>query len=77
MSSGHTESVVEQAVLAWIESAGWRVRNGTGIAPGEPAARRDAYGQVVLARRLPESLLVLACGDLRLTAAARLTGRTL
>lgn len=77
MSSRDTETVVEQGVLAWIESAGWWVRNRTGIAPGEPAARRDAYGQVVLARRLPESLLPVACGDLRLTAAARLTGRTL
>jgi type I restriction enzyme R subunit len=77
MSSGYTESVVEQAVLAWIESAGWRVRNGTGIAPGEPAARRDAYGQVVMARRLRESLLPLACSDQRRMAAARLTGRTL
>ncbi|MBK7675080.1 MAG: hypothetical protein IPJ27_10105 [Candidatus Accumulibacter sp.] len=77
MSSGFTESVVEQAVLAWIESAGWRVRNGTGIPPGEPAARRDAYGQVVMAQGLRESLLPLACSDLRRMAAARLTGRAL
>ncbi|EXI72985.1 MAG TPA: hypothetical protein PK440_01910 [Candidatus Accumulibacter phosphatis] len=77
MSSGFTESVVEQPVLAWIESTGWRIRNGTGIAPGKPAARSDAYGQVALARRSRESLLPLACGDVRCTAAARLTGRTL
>ena len=76
MSCGYAESVVEQPVLAWIESAGWRIRNGTGIAPGEPVVRRDAYGQVVMARRLRESLLLLACGDLRCMAAARLTGRT-
>lgn len=31
-------SVVEQAALAWLESAGWSVRNGADIAPGEPAA---------------------------------------
>ena len=77
MSSGQTESVLEQADLAWIESAGWRVRNGSEIAPGEPAARRDAYGQVVMARRLRESFFLLACGDLRCMAAARLTGRPL
>ena len=30
-----TESVVEQAALAWLESAGWQVRSGAEIAPGE------------------------------------------
>jgi type I restriction enzyme R subunit len=38
--STFTESVVEQAALAWLESAGWSVRNGASIAPGEPAAER-------------------------------------
>lgn len=51
-----TESIVEQAALAWLESAGWRIRNGAGIAPGEPAAERDDYGQVVLAQRLRDAL---------------------
>ena len=51
-----TESVVDQAALAWLESAGWQVRNGAEIAPGEPAAERDDYGQVVLARRLRDAL---------------------
>ena len=51
-----TESVVEQAALAWLESAGWQVRNGAEIAPGEPAAERDDYGQVVLAQRLRDAL---------------------
>lgn len=37
-----TESVVEDAALAWLESAGWQVRNGAEIAPGEPAAERDS-----------------------------------
>jgi type I restriction enzyme R subunit len=54
--SGFTESVVEQAALAWLESAGWQVRNGTEIAPGEPAAERDDYGQAVLAQRLHDAL---------------------
>ena len=57
MSSGaFTESVVEQAALAWLESTGWSVRNGADIAPGEPAAERDDYGQVVLAQRLRDAL---------------------
>ena len=51
-----TESVVEQAALAWLESTGWSVRNGAAIAPGELAAERDDYGQVVLAQRLRDAL---------------------
>ena len=51
-----SESVVEEAALAWLASAGWRVRNGAEIAPGEPAAERDNYGQVVLAQRLRDAL---------------------
>jgi type I restriction enzyme, R subunit len=51
-----TESVVEQAALAWLESTGWSVKNGADIAPGEPAAERDDYGQVVLVQRLRDAL---------------------
>ena len=28
-----TESVVEQAALAWLESIGWAVRNGAAATP--------------------------------------------
>jgi len=56
---GVTESVVEQAALAWLESVGWQVRNGAEIAPGEPAAERDDYGQVVLTQRLRDALALL------------------
>lgn len=51
-----SESVVEQAALAWLEGIGWRVRNGGEIAPGEPAAERDDFGQVVLGQRLRDAL---------------------
>ncbi len=51
-----TESVVEEAALAWLEGMGWQVRSGADIAPGEPAAERDDYGQVVLPQRLREAL---------------------
>ncbi len=51
-----TESVVEQAALAWLEATGWQVRNGAEIAPGESTAERDDYGQVVLAQRLRDAL---------------------
>jgi hypothetical protein len=35
-----TESVVEQAGLAWLESLGWSVKHGPDIAPETPAAER-------------------------------------
>jgi len=56
MRAVFTESMVEQAALAWLKGAGWHVRNGAEIAPGEPAAERDDYTQVVLAQRLRDSL---------------------
>ena len=40
-----SESVVEEAALAWLEPAGWQIRNGAEIAPGEPAAERGEWGQ--------------------------------
>jgi type I restriction enzyme, R subunit len=54
--SGFTESVVEQAALAWLESLGWTVKHGPEIAPGELAAERTDYTQVVLADRLRQAL---------------------
>jgi len=56
MSPAFSESDVEEAALAWLERAGWKVRNGGEIAPGEPASERDDYGQVVLAQRMREAL---------------------
>ena len=54
--SSFTESIVEQAALAWLESLGWRVTHGLEIAPGEPGAERTDYAQVVLEARLREAL---------------------
>jgi len=51
-----TESVVEEAALAWLESLGYTILHGPEIAPGEPFAERDDYGQVVLERRLRQAL---------------------
>jgi type I restriction enzyme R subunit len=51
-----TESVVEQAALAWLESMGYLVLSGLEIAPGEAMAEREDYGQVVLQRRLQQAL---------------------
>lgn len=51
MSGGSfTESGVEQAALAWLESLGYTILSGPEIAPGESQAERDDYRQVVLER---------------------------
>jgi len=51
-----TESTVEEAALAWLESTGWQVAHGPDIAPDMPAAERAYYGELVLARRLCDAL---------------------
>src|ERR1043166_6915286 len=53
------ESEVEEAALAWLEGLGWASRNGLEIAPGEPAAERSDYAQVVLTARLRDALILL------------------
>lgn len=75
MSGTFTESVVEQAALAWLESVRWQVRNGAEIAPDEAAVQRDNYGQVVLTQPLRESLMPLVSGDVRLEDAEKPVGR--
>ncbi len=42
-----TESEVEEAALAWLEAAGWRVARGSDVAPDMPGAERADYGEVV------------------------------
>ena len=49
---GVTESVVEQAALAWLESSGWHIASGTEMAPGVAGSERLGYDQVVLNSRL-------------------------
>jgi type I restriction enzyme R subunit len=56
---GMTESIIEQAALAWLESLGWSVKHGPEIAPGELAAERSDFGQVVLTQRLQDALAQL------------------
>ena len=56
---GVTESVVEQASLAWLESLGWTIVHGPDIAPETLAAERANYGQVILEQRLRDALAQL------------------
>lgn len=53
-----TESVVEDTALAWLETLGWRIRHGPGIAAGESGAEcgRPNYRDVVLDGRLRQAL---------------------
>src|SRR5437879_6060711 len=53
-----TESVVEDAALAWLESLGYRVLHGPDIAMGQPFAERSdpGYRDVVLEGRLRQAL---------------------
>jgi len=59
--SRFTESVVEDAALAWLESLGYSVLHGPEIAAGEPGAERTDpnYRDVVLERRLRQALVAL------------------
>ena len=59
MTSVFTESVVEEAALAWLEGLGYDVLHGPDIAPGQQKAERDVFGQVVLEERLRLALIRL------------------
>ncbi|MEZ4256872.1 MAG: type I restriction endonuclease subunit R [Polyangiales bacterium] len=54
--SAFTESVVEQATLAWFEALGYTISGGPSIAPGEPGQERRTYADVVLDGRLRDAL---------------------
>ncbi|MGH8613121.1 MAG: type I restriction endonuclease, partial [Gammaproteobacteria bacterium] len=56
-----TESIVEDATLAWLEGLGYAVLYGPDIAAGELGAERsdDNYREVVLERRLRQALVRL------------------
>jgi hypothetical protein len=49
-------AVIHSSGTTGDEGIGWSTHNGAEVAPGEPAAERDAYGQTVLAQRLRDAL---------------------
>jgi type I restriction enzyme R subunit len=55
-NGGFSESEVEEAALAWLGALGYAVAHGPDIAPGELAAQRRDYGQVLLEDRLRQAL---------------------
>lgn len=54
--SAFTESVVEEAALAWLEAIGWQVAYGPDIAPDMLTAERNDYAEVILSQRLRDVL---------------------
>ena len=59
MSQSFTESIVEDAALAWFDELGYAVVHGPEIAIGEPAAERSDpnYRDVMLEGRLRQALV--------------------
>ena len=58
IASEFSESVVEQAALAWLEGLGYEILSGPNIAAGERGAERTdpEYHDVILERRLRQAL---------------------
>jgi type I restriction enzyme R subunit len=50
------EAIVEDAALTWFGELGYAVGHGPEMAPGESAAERDAFSDVVLPGRLREAI---------------------
>ena len=50
------ESIVEDAALEWFGELGYAIGHGPHIAPGEAAAERDSFGEVILVARLRDAI---------------------
>jgi len=51
-----TESTIEETALEWLKDMGYTIVFGNDIAPDEPAAERENYGEVILVGRLKDAL---------------------
>jgi len=51
-----TEALIEEAALGWFQELCYVVLPGPQLAPGEPAAERDSFSDVVLLGRLREAI---------------------
>lgn len=67
------EPIVEDAALEWFGGMGNAVGHGPHLAPGELAAERDAFGEVILAGRLREAIRCPAGAGPAMPADARPT----
>ena len=81
MTEAFTESIVEDGALAWLESLGYAVVHGPDISPGGDTLtlalsqrERAQYSDVVLERRLRETVQPLVPVDLRFANAEKFVG---
>ena len=51
-----SDAIVEEAALGWFLELGYTVLPGPKLAPGEPAAERESFSDVVLVGRLREAI---------------------
>lgn len=56
------ESHVDEAALEWFGELGYLVGHGPHLAPGEPAAERDTFSEVVLVGRSRDAIRRLSPG---------------
>ena len=56
MTAPLNESHVEAAAIEWFQELGYAFVHGPEIAPGEPAAERESFADVVLAGRLRDAV---------------------
>lgn len=50
------EAAVEEEALTWFRELGYAVAHGPHLAPGEPAAERRSFADVVLEQRLRDAI---------------------
>ena len=81
MTSNFTESVVEDATIAWLEGLGYAVVHDPDISPGGDTLtlalsqrERGQYPDVVLERRLRETVQPVVPGDMRFENAEKFVG---
>jgi len=59
MNSSPEASIGGNATRTWLGELGHAVGQGPYLAPGEPAAKRDSFGAVVLVERFREAIRAL------------------
>lgn len=73
-----TESVIENAAMAWFEGTGWRNALGPEIALGTLLAKRKNTDEKYFAKRLRSAfLLTLISGELRVSDMGSFNARIL
>jgi len=58
------ESIVENAAIEWSGELGYAVGHGQHLAPGEPTAERDSFGEVAAGRAVGSLIHTQGIGDL-------------